>query len=325
MYSPRRDNGTSPPPALSNNPFIDHPANAHTRYPDINAVDPTPSSSQFTSWMQPQTSQVNANPTGYFPGGQQSGFVGGYSAPQQSPYPNGGYPQQQGGGYNGGYTSPVQTQPTGLPFQPSSAFGQQLAGQLGGTYGPQPTPQQQYSGYPTNSQYGSSFGYQQPQQQNQYLAEFDPYSQQQNVMTSQPSQNGSQYKAPHPREYVRDHKTELEAWDGYHWKQTLNAFDALKESWQKRKLEAEARANAVTGLFSGYGGGNYGQAQEYARLEQVVKQADSNIDSVVAARFQMEEAHAGYRQSGDVASKKRVRESINAALSNLPDWPQPAY
>ena len=37
----------------------------------------------------------------------------------------------------------------------------------------------------------------------------------------------------------------------------------------------------------------------------------------------MQEVFAGYRQSSDVASKRRVREAINAALTSLPDWPQP--
>ena len=46
-----------------------------------------------------------------------------------------------------------------------------------------------------------------------------------------------------------------------------------------------------------------------------------SADTVVAAKFQMQEVEGGYRQSGDLASKKRVRESINAALTNLPDWP----
>jgi hypothetical protein len=45
-------------------------------------------------------------------------------------------------------------------------------------------------------------------------------------------------------------------------------------------------------------------------------------DSVAASLFQMKEVHAGYRQSGDPASKRRVRESCNAALSSLPEWPQ---
>ncbi len=39
----------------------------------------------------------------------------------------------------------------------------------------------------------------------------------------------------------------------------------------------------------------------------------------------MQEVYTGYRQSGDLASKRRVRESINAALSSLPDWPSQTY
>ncbi|KAJ3546433.1 hypothetical protein NM688_g5517 [Phlebia brevispora] len=117
-----------------------------------------------------------------------------------------------------------------------------------------------------------------------------------------------------------------------HVDQALNSFDALKEAWSTRKLEIEARVRVMggAGLFSGgggyggyggYGGAGYGQAQEVTRLEQMAKQAESNADTVVAAKFQMQEVHSGYRQSGDLASKKRVRESINAALTNLPDWP----
>ena len=36
----------------------------------------------------------------------------------------------------------------------------------------------------------------------------------------------------------------------------------------------------------------------------------------------MQEVFQHYRQSGDLASKKRVREATNAALQSLPDWPQ---
>lgn len=39
----------------------------------------------------------------------------------------------------------------------------------------------------------------------------------------------------------------------------------------------------------------------------------------------MQEVFSGYRQSGDVASKRRVRESINAALTSLPDWPPQSF
>ena len=37
----------------------------------------------------------------------------------------------------------------------------------------------------------------------------------------------------------------------------------------------------------------------------------------------MEEVFKGYRQSGDLSSKRRVREATNAALQSLPEWPQP--
>jgi len=47
------------------------------------------------------------------------------------------------------------------------------------------------------------------------------------------------------------------------------------------------------------------------------------LDSVAASTFQMREVFQHYRQSGDWASKRRVREATNAALQSLPDWPQP--
>lgn len=250
MYSPPRSYG-SPPPELSNNPFIDHPANALSRYPDIDGSDDPTVSTHFTSWMQrpsalntPSSSfsgdsnpgqygynqqQVQPQPTSW--GGQGSGFTGG-----------GGYGQQQG--YMQG---PPPQQATGMPFQPSTAFGQQLVSQVSGVpsagYGgyaqQQPQLQQhQYGGYasPTSPQPQFGAGYQQsymqqPQQQQQqvpqqYVAEFDP-------LLSSGGQSGSGYgggggagpgtgagyRPPHPREYVQQHKAELEVWDGYAWKQ----------------------------------------------------------------------------------------------------------
>lgn len=47
------------------------------------------------------------------------------------------------------------------------------------------------------------------------------------------------------------------------------------------------------------------------------------IDSVAASTFQMREVYENYRQSGDLASKRRVREATNNSLQSLPDWPQP--
>ncbi|KAH9949906.1 hypothetical protein B0H21DRAFT_725198 [Amylocystis lapponica] len=306
MYSPRNSYG-SPPPELSNNPFIDHPANALTRYPDIAGTDdPVGPSGEYTSWLQPSGSSLSTNPTGY-PG---QGYSGGYQQPQQTGW-NAGYPQQP----QQGYVPPMQSlQTSGQPFQPSSSFGQQLSAHVNGTgaYGGLPQPPQQYSGYQA-APYGGG-GYQQPSyaspQNTQYLAEFDPYAQQAQAPT--PAGYGAQYAGSrqHPREYVQQHKAELESWDPYTWKQAQNSFDVLKEAWGARKREIEARARAMGGT-----------AQELARLESLAKQAELNHDSVAASSFQMQEVFTGYRQSGDLASKRRVRESINAALTSLPDWP----
>ncbi len=47
------------------------------------------------------------------------------------------------------------------------------------------------------------------------------------------------------------------------------------------------------------------------------------LDIVAAAALQMSEVFVGYRHSGDIASKRRVRESCNAALTGLPEYPPP--
>lgn len=254
----------------------------------------------------------------------------------QQPQPTGwhassGYfqPQQAYG------APPMQPQTTGRPgFQPSSSFGQQLAAQVNTAYTGVPQQQPQYTGYPqmqAPSQFGAGYqpGYasQQPQQNPQYIAELDPYG-----PGSQPSYSGSSatgYRPPHPREYVQQHKAELETWDSYSWKQIQNSFDALKEAWGARKRDIENRARSLggAGLFGGggYGGMYGGQAQELARLEGLAREAESNFDSVAASAFQMHEVYTGYRQSGDIASKRRVREAINAALVSLPDWPPQAF
>ncbi|KAH9903040.1 hypothetical protein C8Q73DRAFT_742263 [Cubamyces lactineus] len=365
MYS-SRPTYNSPPPELSNNPFIDHSANALARFPDISATgDLSPASSQYTSWLNtPQGSTISPNQTGYYSQGvaSPSGYNAGGYQPQPQPQPQlsgwapagPSYSQPQQQPY-GQIMSPPAQQPqmSSGPFQPSSAFGQQLAGQINGAYGAPPMQQAQqqqqqpqYSGY---AQYGAGpgQGYQQgypqqpqQQQQQQYLAEFDPYAQQQQSMQSQgamgapagPSggpggQYGQRQQQPHPREFVVSHKAELESWDSYTWKQAQNCFDALKAAWEARKQELEARLRALggAGLFSAGGGGMYGggPAQQYAQLEHMTKEAGLHVDTVAAGSFQMQEVFTGYRQSSDVASKRRVREAINAALSSLPDWPQP--
>jgi hypothetical protein len=49
----------------------------------------------------------------------------------------------------------------------------------------------------------------------------------------------------------------------------------------------------------------------------------TGLDTVAAAALQMSEVFGGYRHSSDIASKRRVRESCNAALSGLPEYPPP--
>ncbi|KZT72984.1 hypothetical protein DAEQUDRAFT_762353 [Daedalea quercina L-15889] len=328
----------SPPAELSNNPFIEHPANALTRYPDINSVDNGAESGQYTQWMQQQpSSSFTQNPTGY--GGQMYG--GGYQQPQLAPQPTGWSP---GAGYGQGQQGYGAQQATGRSgFQPTSSFGQQLSAQVNTAYTGVPQqqpPQQQYGGYPASqpSQFGAGYqpAYAQqsppPQQTPSYLPEFDPYAQGAGQQQQQQSYGGGGqpgFRPPHPREYVQQHKQELEGWDTYAWKQVQNSFDSLKEAWGQRKREIEGRVRAMggAGLFGGGGYGGYynGAQQEAARLEQLVKQAETNFDSVAASSFQMHEVFTGYRQSGDLASKRRVREAINAALVSLPDWPPQTY
>lgn len=257
MYSSRQTHG-SPPPELSNNPFIDHPSNAMARFPDITGSD-APSSSQYTSWLnKPSTSTLNTNMSGYY----------GSSGPMPSPHGyNGSYqqqPQATGWGQGSGFSQPqlqqqsygqsfspppTQSQGSGMPFQPSSSFGQQLAAQVQGAYPGMPQQQQQqqqqYSSYPQqvqSPQYGQGYpqGFpgqqQQPQQQLQqrpsYLTEFDPYAggsqsgtaptpgiQNTGVGTGSGFRAQGQQQQQHPREYVQAHKAELESWDSYSWKQ----------------------------------------------------------------------------------------------------------
>jgi len=129
----------------------------------------------------------------------------------------------------------------------------------------------------------------------------------------------------HPREYIRIHKAEVESWDPAAWRGLLSGFDALKEAWETRKKEIEGNIAQLQQQMQ-YGGYYAGQIQqEVARLQGMVKDSELNFDSVAASSFQMHEVFANYRQSGDLASKRRVREASNAAIASLPDWPPLAY
>ncbi|KAH9058372.1 hypothetical protein EDB87DRAFT_922100 [Lactarius vividus] len=327
---------------LSKNPFIDHTASVASRFPDINAASPPPgpSSPQYSvGWQQQQQ--------------QPSGFVGtnltGY--PQQyAQQPQ--WPQQQQQQYH----SQVQAQYPPASYQPSS-FGQQLVGQvdtLSAGY-PQPHMQAQYTGYPTQqSEYGyqrpqqTGYGYpqqQQQQQQQQLLSQFDPYSNlgqlSPTTRASAPTTTSFAGSPPpgvqHPRTFIHSHKSELEAWDPPTWRQVQNTFESLKVAWEARKRTAESHVRALgaagagggAGFFGGasgygaYGGYQTPQSQEIDRLNALIREAETNIDTIAAAALQMSEVFSGYRQSGDLASKRRVRESCNAAVSGLPEYPPP--
>lgn len=305
---------------LSNNPFINasDPTHASSRFPDISSpVDPN---SQYTSWND--TSVLQQQPALYQPQQQPQYIAGGYSSPPLSP----------GSQYPVGSTG----------FQPTSSFGQQLGAHISGSsYGylnGQPQQQQQ-------QQQPQSGYYPAPQQQLQpnqaYLSQFDPYGSLaqgwDGSIQSQPQQSSgghistplagggglSPYGDPHPRDYIRTHKAEIESWDSYAWKQFLNVFEALKKAWESRKMELAGRVEQLK-MQMQYGG--YYQAQiqqEGSRLHGLLKEAESHFDSVAASTFQMEEVFTGYRQSGDLSSKRRVREATNAALQSLPEWPQP--
>lgn len=261
MYSQYHGNGVS---ELSNNPFVNDPRNPDTRFPDISTSDP--SSVQYALWLQSQQGQ--------YPQQMQQ-------QPQLSPQPTvPSYPMNTYGA-----NMAFGPQATGQPFQPSTSFGQQLVGQVNassptGSYGP----------------YGSSYGYlnpqqqqqQQPQQQQQQipiqlLSEFDPYSSigqgwsgqsQQSLQQQQPQQRNLSSPTtsqgptgqPHPRDYIRTHKAELESWDTYAWKQMLSSFDALKDAWEGRRKDLEGRIGQLQTQMQ-YGYGNV--QQEGMRLQGV--------------------------------------------------------
>ncbi|KAJ6619731.1 hypothetical protein B0H10DRAFT_1946558 [Mycena sp. CBHHK59/15] len=227
----------------------------------------------------------------------------------------------------------------------------------------QPDPRRRATaGWPAN---GSSYGYlqgqntvvpqtgynpvqQQLQNNPGYIPQFDPYASigqgwdgqaapQPQVQPSNPMQSPASPGAlatststsptgqSHPREYIRTHKAEVESWDTYAWKQLLNGFDVLKEAWEARKTEIDGHVAQLQQQVQ-YGGYYAAQVQqEAARLQGMAKEAALNFDSVAASSFQMHEVFANYRQSGDLASKRRVREASNAAIQSLPDWPPLTY
>ena len=307
MYSNGGYGSTNP--EITNNPFINDPTNAQSRFPDLSATVQSPVSQgaptgQYTSWppggYQPQPGSMYPVQQGY---PQQQ---------QQQPYDGGGGGGGGGGGYviaGSGYLSPglgqLQPQPTyKQPFQPSSAFGQQLVGQVNGSgYG---YLQGQAQGGPKPESLSA------PQHQIRnnpgYIAQFDPYasigqgwdgqnqqgqgqSQSQSQLLSvsptrssfsspiststptststNPTSSNPTSSNPHPRDYLRSHKAELESWDTYAWKQLFNCFDALKDAWvsQSQLLRGQSTQMQAQMQYGGYYAAQ--MQQELGRLQTV--------------------------------------------------------
>lgn len=232
-------------PDVSNNPFINDPTNPQSRFPDLSRISSPPAQ----QWYQAPS---DAN------------YVG-YQAPPMYQQPtNQGYPTNY---LTPGSLSPgLVQQPTGAPFRPTSTFGQQLAANISGSsYGylqGQPTGQQQNVYHPAQQQLQNNPG---------YIAQFDPYASlgqawdnpRQPSIQSQATQNPSSSSigtittstspsgVPHPREYLRTHKAEVEAWDNYAWKQLLNSFDFLKQAWEGHTKELEGRIGQLQAQLHG--------------------------------------------------------------------------
>ncbi|KAH9986244.1 hypothetical protein BJV77DRAFT_936350, partial [Russula vinacea] len=251
---------------------------------------------------------------------------------------------QSSGSFGQQFVGPVNPLATGYP---------QL--QMQGQYSDYPTQQAAASYSYQQPQPTGGYGYppQQQQQQQQLLAQFDPYANFGQPLSPPPGSSAGSSMVPitngavgapppgvqHPRVFIHTHKAELEAWDPPTWRQVQSVFEALKTAWETRKRAAEAQVRALGGTVgappsgasgTGFFGGAYGaygggyptpQAQEVDRLNALIKEANSNIDIVAAGALQMSEVFVGYRHSGDIASKRRVRESCNAALSGLPEYP----
>lgn len=188
--------------------------------------------------------------------------------PLSHPPPNYPPPYQQ--------PPPQQGPPPTAPFKPSSSFGQTLQSSMsgGGPYGYLPS-----GGQP--SQTSPAYNPAQLQLNNpSYVAQLDPYGpipqgwattdtstatpQSQSHSHSPNSKNNNNFEYgnntnrnnqnqnnnslgfspsgdPHPRDYIRSHKQEIEDWDSYTWKQLLNSCEALKNSWEWKRNELKTK------------------------------------------------------------------------------------
>ncbi|GAA5960299.1 hypothetical protein JCM3765_002535 [Sporobolomyces pararoseus] len=236
-------------------------------------------------------------------------------------------PQSQFGGYNNpqyqSYAPPqLQEQYTGYQQQ-QQQYPQQQTSQFNQVYS-------QNSGFQNGNQYGQpqfnggqqQFGGQYGAQGGMYGApntsDLDPYASLGNFNNSSQNQNSNnnspsailhvQQTQSHPRQFVQENKQGLMSWDEYSWKQLFTRVDALREAWESRVAGIKAAAN---------------QGADPVNAEQMKREAESNVDSIHAAKMQMNEVKSGWKHSTDPASKARVREALNAGLSAMPEYPQP--
>ncbi|KAG8820428.1 hypothetical protein FRC17_010152 [Serendipita sp. 399] len=113
----------------------------------------------------------------------------------------------------------------------------------------------------------------------------------------------------HPRNVIAMHRHDLEQWDPYGWRQSLNALESLRLAWESFRDDVAK----VTDIGC--------PPHENAITHKIKREASEKIDSVTAAYLQMQEVFSSYRQSLDPSSKRRVRDCLNAGVKNLPDWP----
>ncbi|KIY73270.1 hypothetical protein CYLTODRAFT_366259 [Cylindrobasidium torrendii FP15055 ss-10] len=321
-----------------NNPFAPDPNGTQSRFPDVTSID-AQYGQQYSGYGQ--APQQYAQP-------QQQ-----YGQPQQF-----GQPQQQYGQPQMGMQPMATGMNMGMGIQPQYTQVPQQANFGGGGYmspPPQMVPQQ--TGWTGPQSYGSSYGYLNGQQQQPintatqqvtsnpgYVAAFDPYGP---ISQAWDGGSGASAMSPtgiaspttsntttpgagpthHPREFIRIRKTEIDTWNTFAWKEFINTFDSLRESWAARKRELDAKVQQFT-MQMQYGGGGYHPQQiqqEIGRLQGLSKEADSNSDNAAAAVYQLGEVFENYRKSGDLSSKRLIREACNACLNGAPDWPPVVY
>jgi hypothetical protein len=262
--------------SFSNNPFIDDPTNAHARFPDISTSSLSPPGGQ--SW-QPQFQQQYGIQTPTSPVYNSSQF---FSSPYAQNQGYSGLPQQQSQAY------------TGYPQQYPNGSYQTYPAQEQGPYGynPQNTSGPSYSDVSQFDPYGSSYQQNQSQSQlapyqnnasrpspypsqiSQSYSQFLPQQQQQNQPYSQQGSGPGVTNVPpgisHPRDYIRSHKSDLESWDSYTWKQLLNSFDALRDAWQSRQKELESRMSGPGNVLQLGIYGPSGTGYDFNGIQQVM-------------------------------------------------------